>query len=121
MKYTIIIISTAILFASCTVRPSILRKSYYWGNYSSTLYNFKKSPTDENREAYRECLLDIINNNDRSKKIPPGICCEYGYLLLNEGDKESAIKYFELELSLYPESKPFMDKLLQQAAGNKDN
>jgi hypothetical protein len=85
---------------------------YYWGNYSSSLYKYKKQPNEENLKVHKACLINIIDeSNKRNKKIPPGICCEYGYILLIEGNHKQALYYFEMEENNYPESKVFIDRL----------
>jgi hypothetical protein len=85
---------------------------YYWGNYSQTLYKYKKVPNDENLAAHKACLVKIIEeSNKRNKKAPPGVCCEYGYILLKEGKTQQALYYFEMEEKNYPESKVFIERL----------
>lgn len=94
---------------------------YYWGNYSQTLYKYKKSPKEETLAAHKVCLVNIIEeSNKRNKKIPPGVCCEYGYILLKEGRTDQALYYFEMEEKNYPESKVFIDRLRKFTATNKE-
>lgn len=94
---------------------------YYWGNYSQTLYRYKKSPNEETLAAHKACLLSIIEeSNKKNNKIPPGLCCEYGYILLKEGKTDQALYYFEMEEKNYPESKVFMDRLRKFTATNKE-
>ena len=93
---------------------------YYWGNYSQTLYKYKKSPKEETLAAHKVCLVNIIEeSNKRNKKIPPGVCCEYGYILLKEGKTDQALYYFEMEEKNYPESKVFIDRLKKFTTTNK--
>lgn len=85
---------------------------YYWGSYSHTLYKYKKLSKEENLEAHKASLINIIEeSNKRNKRIPPGIYCEYGYILLQEGKTQQAVQYFELEEETYPESKVFIGRL----------
>lgn len=95
---------------------------YYWGNYSQTLYKYKKLPKEENLEAHKACLVKIIEeSNKRNKKTPPGVCCEYGYILLKEGKtQQQALYYFEMEEKNYPESKVFIDRLKKFTTKNKE-
>lgn len=85
---------------------------YYWGNYSNTLYKYKKTPNDSNLQKHKEELVKIIKKSrELGINVPPGVSAEYGFILLKTGSKEEAIKYFDLEQQTYPESKTFMEKL----------
>ena len=105
------------LFGCATQKPL-----YYWGNYSSSLYKYKKAPTEENLKAHKATLLKIIDeSNNLNLRVPPGVCCGYGYLLLREGKQEEAMQYFELEEKTYPESKPFLDRFKAKWIEKKEN
>jgi len=94
---------------------------YYWGNYSQTLYKYKKLPKEENLAVHKACLVNIIKeSNTRNKKTPPGVCCEYGYILLKEGKTQEALYYFEMEEKNYPESTVFIGRLKKFATTNKE-
>ncbi len=59
-----------------------------------------------------EELYEIISKSQKkNKKPPPGICCEYGYMLLQNGRKDEAVKMFGLEAKYYPESVFFIKRL----------
>jgi len=93
-----------ILLAGCTTPPV----SYYYGNYSRTLYRSKKDNTPASLEKHRQALDDIIQTSGKKgTKVPPGIYCEYAYLLAKEG-KPEADSYFSLEVKTYPESERFV-------------
>jgi hypothetical protein len=95
---------------SCAQKKTL----FYWGNYSDTLYEYKKTPNDDNLIKHKEAIRDIIEKSkEKNMKVPPGIYCEYGYLLAKEGMKVEAKKYFELELNTYPESASLIKKLIQ--------
>ena len=95
---------------------------YYWGNYSNSLYKYKKAPTEENLAAHKATLLKIIDESNKlNLKVPPGVCCEYGLLLLKEGKREEAMQYFQLEEKTYPESKPFLDRFRAKWVEKKGN
>jgi len=106
----LIFILVSLMLISCTQKKGL----FYWGDYSNTLYDYKKTPNDENLVKHKEAIEDIIEvSNDKNKKVPPGVYCEYGYLLAKEGNTPEAIKYFELEANTYPESASFMKKLIE--------
>jgi hypothetical protein len=112
MKTVIFLVAVliTILFAGCTTPQN--RPAYVWQNYSSSLYNLKKTPTDKSLKTHKEVLLAIMEESKKENcRVPPGVYCEYGYLLLKEGQKEEAIHYFDLEEKTYPESKIFIQNL----------
>eukprot|EP00825_Cyclidium_porcatum_P025090 TRINITY_DN27372_c0_g1_i2.p7 TRINITY_DN27372_c0_g1~~TRINITY_DN27372_c0_g1_i2.p7 ORF type:complete len:153 (+),score=10.73 TRINITY_DN27372_c0_g1_i2:662-1120(+) len=88
---------------------------YYWGSYSSSLYAYKKNPGDKTMGEYKKCIDDIITKSAKwNMRVPPGVYCEYGYIVAKEGNALDAAKYFDLEKSTYPESAYFIDKLKAQ-------
>lgn len=94
---------------------------YYWHDYSDTLYEMKKTPGKESQEKHLATLNKIIDDsNANDVRVPPGIYCELGYLCFKEGDKEKALKYFELEKEIYPESELMISKLMKMAESSEN-
>jgi hypothetical protein len=118
MKRSVLLFLLLGFLAGCATQKPL----YYWGNYSSSLYKYKKSPTEENLKAHKAVLLKIMEESSKMNlRVPPGVCCEYGYLLLKEGKKEEALHYFDLEEKAYPESKPFLDRFRAKWIEKKEN
>ena len=46
--------------------------------------------------------------------VPPGLYAEKAYMLLKAGNKQEALRYFDLEIKSYPESKLFIDRIKKQ-------
>lgn len=91
---------------------------YYYGKYSHTLYNYKKNPNDKTFQDHMSELDDIIEkSNEKNLRVPPGIYCEYAYLLLQKGEKKEALKYIDLEEHTYPESVVFIERLRKLVTG----
>jgi len=85
---------------------------YSWEKYPTTLYHYKKDPTDENLQKHKEMIISIMKTSEeQSLRVPPGVYCEYGFLLLKEGKTNDAVNYFDLEEKTYPESGVFMSHL----------
>lgn len=84
-----------------------------WGGYSSELYQYYKSPTQEQQVALQSELFTIFERAE-AKGIapPPGLYAEYGTLLLENGDSNGAIEYFQKEKTVWPESGKLMDALI---------
>ncbi len=117
MKSAIVTVVLAFLFlAGC---KSSEESIFYWGDYSETLYDLKHEPNDSTLATHQSQLFLIISTApEEGKKIPPGVCAEYGYLLLKNGSKEEGVKYLDQEVSLYPESETFIKRLKHEYSRN---
>jgi hypothetical protein len=115
-----IIITVFSLLIGCATSNKQL---YSWGDYPYTLYNYKKYPCEETLQQHKEVLLHIIESSEKNGlKVPPGVFCEYGYILLKEGNEVEALQYFAMEEKAYPESKVFIERLkLSMNQGYKDD
>lgn len=115
------LVSVFALLAGCASQN---RPQYVWKDYSSSLYYIKKTPSEESLKYHKDLLLTIIEESKTGNvRVPPGVYCEYGYILLKEGKKQEAFGYFDLEERTYPESKVFIRNLKAYASNppRKDN
>jgi len=97
-------LSVALLLTGCATKPI----DYYYGNYEKTYYHSKKDGTPASIAKYKESLEDVIKTSkEKGLRVPPGIYCEYGYLLAKQHNPE-AERYFDLEIATYPESARFV-------------
>jgi len=112
-----LILLSAIFFAGCATQ----KQMYSWGDYSSSLYKLKKDPCEENLMKHKQVLLKIIEDSkENSLRVPPGVYCEYGYILMKEGKSDEALSYLDLEEKTYPESAVFIKRLKSQFAKTKE-
>ena len=87
---------------------------YYWSSYERDLY--RSYDQLENVKDFEATLQQIIKKSDESaRKPPPGMLAEYGYLLYQRGEFESAIDYFEREAREWPVSALLMNRIIKQA------
>jgi len=94
--------------------------TFYWGDYSQTLYDFTKDPTEETLAAHKEQLLLIIKESpNRGKRVPPGVYAEYGYILLKEGKEKEGLGYLNMEMGIYPEALIFITRIKDEYARGK--
>ncbi|MDP3070781.1 MAG: DUF4810 domain-containing protein [Opitutaceae bacterium] len=99
------------LFGGCVTQKPPL---YYYGTYPRTLYNSKKNPSPESVAKHQASIEDVIKvSKAKNLRVPPGIHCEYGYLLWQKGQKADAETQFNLEVTIYPESAAFMTLVLK--------
>ena len=90
---------------------------YAWGSYEKSLYVYYKVPATAGKFA--QSLQTVISDSERTKApVAPGIYAEYGYLLLQQGNRADAVVSFRREETQWPESKIFMDHMIQVASGN---
>lgn len=91
---------------------------YEWGHYDQWLYENYKNPKDD-EELYVELTALITEYEGRkkpnTKPMAPGLYAEYGFLLMRRGENVQAIKYYNKEKALWPESAVFMDSMIQTA------
>jgi hypothetical protein len=94
--------------------------TFFWGDYSETLYDYKKEPDEKTLKAHRDQLFLIITKSPTmNKKIPPGVCAEYGYYLIKEGKEQEGMQYLDQEMTMYPESVVFIQKLKSEYGRGK--
>lgn len=87
---------------------------YHWGAYDSTLYSYYKTPAE--REAFVEGLKTVVLEADQEgRRVPPGVCAEYGFALYEEGKFDQAIVYFKRERDKWPESRVLMEKMIRNS------
>jgi hypothetical protein len=114
-KLVMLMILSVILLSGCA------RSLNYWSNYSHTLYKYKKVQTEDALAKHKRCVEKIIRKSEeKGKKVPPGIYCEYGYYLLMEGDSNLSVEYFDKEVMAYPESETFINTLKTQFELDKE-
>ena len=107
----LVVFLTSVFAAGCAPQ-----QSYYFGNYSQTLYASEKYQNEEAYVKHQQELERVIYESEvRNLPIPPGICAELGYINLKGNNSKEAIRLFQLEAQLYPESKHLMDRLIQSA------
>lgn len=101
-----------VLFCVIMVGCGSTKDAFYWGNYSSTLYQYKKNPDEKTLENHKKEIVKIIEYAaKKNKNVPPGVFAEYGYILIKEGKQKEGLEYLEKEIQLYPESKVLISKI----------
>lgn len=87
---------------------------YTWDAYDHSTYSYVKN-TDEKSLDTMMKVYEMIIKNPRGTRLvpPPGVCADYGYLLLKMSKNIEGKAMLEKEIKLYPESKVFVDKILK--------
>jgi len=103
-----ILIVLAVFLSAC-----VPKQMYYWGNYSQSLYDTKKNPTEKSILTHQQSLENIIQESQKNNlRVPPGVYAELGYVYFRQNKKALAIHNFNMERKLYPESALLMDRLV---------
>ncbi len=112
MRRIIPILISTFLLASCTTQKSL----YSWGNYESASYNYLKNSNEKSTQELIEAYQKIIKKQKGTRGVvPPGIYADYGFLLLQINKTEEGKAMLMKEITLYPESKVFIDRILKMA------
>lgn len=143
MKKSLIFIVACLILSSCVTTSSL----YYWGGESNdvTLYESLAYKTYDKQTPESICKLvvayeDIVQHPVGSRQMPPpGICAEYGYLLLQPETagifamyatdkqkrsfggtdyilifRQKGEEMMKKEMELYPESATFIAPLIKR-------
>ena len=91
------------------------KQMYYWGEYSDTLYDAKKTPGKKTLAEHQSMLENVVEESQkRNLRIPPGVYAELGYLYALQNKPTEAVSLFQKEKQIYPESTILMDRMIQQ-------
>ena len=88
---------------------------YEWRGYDSKLYEHYVHPNEQ--QKFSEDMKEVVVRAEAEGRVPPGIYAEYGFLLLEQGNRAAAVQYFQKEATRWPESRMLMDKLIAVAEG----
>lgn len=101
------------LLILCALGTGCVSNQHDWGNYSTELYQYYKSPAPEQRAQFQEELASVFERVESKGLVPaPGLYAEYGTLLMESEDYSGAIEYFQKEKAAWPESSTLMDALI---------
>ena len=110
MKNYIYMLVIAVALSSC----GSSKKLYSWNKYEQASYNYLKKADEKSTNKIIKEYKKIINEQKGIRKsIPPGMCADYGFILIQKGNKADGIANLKKEIALYPESKVFIDRILK--------
>lgn len=100
----------------CVICVSCTKELYSYKDYDEAAYSYAKTTGDRDLKKIQKSYEKIVTSKGSKKKsefdetrIPPGTCVDYAYLMLQQQDTNSAYIWLEKEVSLYPESKTFVE------------
>ena len=99
----------------CVQAPKPL---YYWGNYEQSLYiSYSKPEKMSPAQLASNLEEDLSKAAGKGLKANPGLHAQLGLTYLELGRAEAAMKEFQTEKELFPESALFMDRMLEKMKG----
>lgn len=106
------------LAVGCATKKEI----YYWGEYEKLIHDAYIKPGSADPATQIEKLkADIQKSEAKGKRVAPGIYAHLGYLYALEGKDSQSKAAFNQEQTLYPESKVFIEGMLNRAMQHKEN
>lgn len=110
MKILVSVLLASFLCISCNVQKPL----YTWSKYDLTSYNYLKNKDEKSTQALMTSYKNIIEKQKGSRGVvPPGVYADYGFVLLMSNRTEEGKNMLTKEISLYPESKIFIDRVLK--------
>jgi hypothetical protein len=109
IKYSLI----SAVFLTLSGCAAVTESGYYWGGYSETYYDYIKNPSEQTLNRHVEELYKIVDYSQKKNlKVPPGIFAELGFIKAKLGADQESIAFYRQESALYPESQPFIERLI---------
>jgi hypothetical protein len=109
MKKILLLTIVALAGVSCATQPQL----YNWRGYDNAVYAYTKTTDEKSVENLMEVYRKLIDNSGGTRRTPPpGVCADYGFLLIQSGKTEEGKALLVKETALYPESKKFIDRIL---------
>lgn len=88
---------------------------YNWKGYDDAVYAYTKASDENSNENLIKVYTKLIKNSGGTRKVPPpGVCADYGYILIKKGEIAKGKELLVKETVLYPESKMFIDRILKR-------
>jgi len=149
MRKLILILASLAVLSSCGITSNTTPEEMYnWGKRSDGITEYEKLTYQDYKTRTPEAMCNLlcyyenlVTNPTGTRKLPPpGICAEYGYLLLlsdtatvfaekatNEQKlvlqgidfRTHGLEMLQMELESYPESRPYIMPMLKKASESK--
>ncbi len=114
------VLAVGMLTSCLSAKNADRNRPYNWDEYSTVTYDYVRTKDDDSRKKMMEAYEEIMENQNATiaGQVPPGIYADYGYMLIDEGKEEEGLVYLKKEMELYPESEPFLSKIIARIEEN---
>ena len=86
---------------------------YQWGSYESQLYAMYVTPDKTSvQDQVSRLEADYQRARAANQAVPPGFHAHLGFLYFQLGQADQALQSFRTEAALFPESRPYMERLM---------
>lgn len=111
MKKTLAFVIICLIATSCATTKPL----YNWKGYDDAVYGYTKNSSEKSIEKLIDIYTKLIKNSGGVRQVPPpGVCADYGYILIKRGQIDKGKELLVQETILYPESKQFIDLILKR-------
>ncbi len=97
---------TIVSLTGCATNKNL----YNWGSYEPQIYSYFKGDSPEKQINELEAHLAEMNSN--GSKPPPGFYAHLAMLYSKVGREAEVKNMFEMEKNIYPESKIFINNIV---------
>ena len=111
MKKYFVAVVIALFVLSCTPTKPL----YSWKGYDDAVYAYTKTGDEKSVGNLIIIYEKLIKKSGGSREVPPpGVCADYGYIMIKKGEITKGKELLVKETILYPESKQFVDRILKR-------
>jgi hypothetical protein len=107
-KQLLFTLSMCVLMTGCASHQGL----YDWGQYQETLFVVYQEPALK-EEALKNYVDFVETGGTPQHPIAPGLYAEAGTFMLEQGDVDSAIRFYRMEYDAWPESRPMLSTLIK--------
>lgn len=100
----------AFLFCSCGITQPL----YNWNGYDQSVYTYIKNSDEISTKNLLKIYEKLLKTTGTRKVPGPGVCADYGYLLIKEGEETKGKELLKREIELYPESAILINSVLKR-------
>lgn len=109
------LLSGILLCSLCCVSCTTQQTLYSWSDYDRRSFDYVKDDTEKNLDELLVSYEKMVNRQTGSREIPPpGVCADYGFLLVKKGKTAEGIQMMKQEIALYPESSTFISRIIKK-------
>ncbi len=112
----------AVFVVGCAKQPQYL-PLYNYEDYGKNYYAYKKNMNPETTAALMQSIEKTTQEAEKSssKRVPPGMYANLGYMYLKASKPNEAIANFTKEKAVYPESTLFMNRMINKVQALEEN
>lgn len=111
IRVSTVCFAMAILSACAPAKPPM----YQWGAYEGLIYDMYAKPGKaEPGVQIIRLTEDIERAHAEGTRVPPGVHAHLAYMYYIQGNDSAAVQELQTERELFPESRKFVDGMLDR-------